>query len=312
TPSQPINGTPVYQPPAIASERSGPSTIPTKASDSAVEVNVSALLSHKLDDKELTVVSEKPLASGAYGEVWLGSYWDQSVAIKRIRNKEPAYVAEFIEEIKLLARMESPYIVQFIGVRWSEPIDIECVVEYMDMGDLRNYLSNHPPESFSWERKLTSILSIARGLVYLHMSSPPIIHRDLKSRNGTKLSDFGSSREMDDETLTAGVGTYQWMAPEIILGGKYSLAADMYSFGIVLAEFSTHVVPYSDMINPSTNRPWNQQYIITKVTTGQLTPNFDSTHTPEWVREMALKCLQLDPEARPTSLQLLTMLTKLM
>ncbi|OQR89799.1 protein kinase [Achlya hypogyna] len=288
-------------------------------SDSDVLLDVSALRNHKLELSDLVVLAEKPLASGAFGEVWLGSYGGDKVAVKRLKNQSPESVFQFIEEIKLLARMESDFIVQFVGASWRRPIDMECVVEYMDLGDLRNYLSKNSAEMFDWDQKCKSILSIVRGLVYLHTFSPPIIHRDLKSRNvlldskkGTKLTDFGSSREIDDETLTNGVGTYQWMAPEIVLGTKYTIAADIYSFGILLAEFSTHVVPYSDMINPSTNRPWNQQYIITKVTTGQLTPNFDSTHTPEWVREMALKCLQLDPEARPTSLQLVSTLQKLM
>ena len=105
-----------------------------------------------------------------------------------------------------------------------------------------------------------SISSIVHGLLYLHTFETPIIHRDLKSRNvlldskkvaswkgseasfddtsqGTKLTDFGESREVDENTLTCGIGTYQWMAPEVISGSEYTVAADVYSLGIVYPYF---------------------------------------------------------------------------
>uniref|UniRef100_H3G7N6 Protein kinase domain-containing protein n=1 Tax=Phytophthora ramorum TaxID=164328 RepID=H3G7N6_PHYRM len=66
-----------------------------------------------------------------------------------------------------------------------------------------------------------------------------VIHRDLKSKNillnehlEAKLSDFGVSRERITGTMTAGVGTSLWMAPEVMMGGKYDAKADMFSFGV--------------------------------------------------------------------------------
>jgi serine/threonine protein kinase len=34
-------------------------------------------------------------------------------------------------------------------------------------------------------------------------------------------------------TLTKGIGTYLWMAPEVVNQQDYSFAADVYSFGMV-------------------------------------------------------------------------------
>ncbi|OQS03600.1 kinase [Thraustotheca clavata] len=207
-------------------------------SDSEVVLDVSPLRQHKLELTELILASQTPLATGAKGKVALGYYAGEKVAIKGVLKRTPKNVAEFIDEIKILAQIDCPYIVQFIGASWRRPIDLECVVEYMDLGDLRGYLSKNTPESFTWAEKYKSIVSIVRGLIYLHTLDPPIIHRDLKSRNvlldskkGTKLTDFGESREINASTLTAGVGTYQWMAPEILSGTKYDATVDIYSFG---------------------------------------------------------------------------------
>jgi len=186
------------------------------------------------------------------------------------------------------------------------------------MGDLRDHLSTHSSDEYPWSDKIQSIQSIVFGLAYLHSFDPPIIHRDLKSRNvlldsekGTKLTDFGVSREVDDSTLTNGVGTFQWMAPEIMRGNAYTVAADVYSFGVLLSEFSTHQVPYSTLTNPSTNKPYQPQYLINQVAKGEISPVFETTNTPLWVIEMGKQCLSLDPNDRPNCEELSSILRHL-
>ena len=70
-----------------------------------------------------------------------------------------------------------------------------------------------------------------------------ILHRDIKPSNilvseqgDFKLGDFGVSRTLENENTygTKGIGTYDYMAPEIYNGGKYGKEADLYSLGIVL------------------------------------------------------------------------------
>ncbi|OQR81967.1 kinase [Thraustotheca clavata] len=285
------------------------------SADSEVFLDVSKLRQHRLELADLQVVSTKPLASGAYGEVWLGLYGAEQVAIKRVKDRRPASVQKFIDEIMLMSQMESDYVVAFVGASWRRPIEMECVVEYMDLGDLRNYLANTPPAKYSWIDKYASILSIVRGLIYLHTFNPPIIHRDLKSRNvlldskkGTKLTDFGASREVSDANMTNGIGTYQWMAPEVIGGTEYSIAADIYSFGIILSEFCTHQIPYSDMRHPKTGRVLNQQFVLSEVRDGKIHPTFEGLNVPSWVAEVGLQCLLLNPADRPTALQLSSIL----
>ncbi|KDO32250.1 TKL protein kinase [Saprolegnia parasitica CBS 223.65] len=282
-----------------------------------INLDIQALLHHRLVLEDLRVTSKKPLASGAYGEVWLGVYGGRQVAIKRLKQKDPRSVQKFIDEIVLMSQLDSDYVIHFVGASWTRPIEIECVVEYMDLGDLRSYLMTARPGVFTWSQKYDVLMRVIHGLVYLHTFKVPIIHRDLKSRNilldtikGTKLTDFGASRAADD-TMTNGIGTYQWMAPEIVAGTSYTAAADIYSFGVVLSELCTHKVPYADLRHPKTGNALQQHYILREVCEGRLHPTLDGVGVPTWVPQVATQCLQLNANDRPSALQLSAMLSKL-
>ncbi|POM70358.1 TKL/DRK protein kinase, partial [Phytophthora palmivora] len=158
--------------------------------------------------------------------------------------KSVSHVNNFLTEIKLMASLDHPCIVQ--------------LVEFMDGGDLRalltSYDKKHNPVGFD-DSKVKIALHVAHALTYLHSLNPVVIHRDLKSRNilltvdlDAKLTDFGVSRERVDHTMTAGVGTSLWMAPEVLMGERYDDKADVFSFGVVLSELDLQVLPYSHAI----------------------------------------------------------------
>lgn len=76
---------------------------------------------------------------------------------------------------------------------------------------------------------------------YLHGLNPPVLHRDLTSKNilldgkTAKVADFGLSKEKDlAATMTASVGALPWAAPEVFKGGQFTEAADVYSFGMTM------------------------------------------------------------------------------
>ncbi|KAF0699528.1 Aste57867_9903 [Aphanomyces stellatus] len=211
----------------------------------------------RLDCKDLSL--SKVLGSGGFANVWLGIYHDQVVAVKKLHGAKVTLgqMQSFVNEIQILCTFDLPYIVKLIGAVWTRPSDLQCVMEMMDGGDLKGYLDRYKAQDFAWAEKIVHIYSIVVELVYLHPLN--IIHRDLQSRNvlmdskkGTKLTDFGISKEDMQATMTAGVGTYRWMAPEVIQNEHYTVAADIYSFGskfvvvslgCVLSEFSTHHTP---------------------------------------------------------------------
>ena len=64
------------------------------------------------------------------------------------------------------------------------------------------------------------------------------------------IADFGLARPVPDpeseSVLTGETGTYVYMAPEVIRHEKYTGAADVYSFGVLLNELASGFVPYSN------------------------------------------------------------------
>jgi len=75
-----------------------------------------------------------------------------------------------------------------------------------------------------------------------------VAHLDLKSSNvliagdGTaKISDVGLAALISRSYLSqmAPAGTWAWVAPEVILGGRVTIKADIFSFGVVLWEIIT-------------------------------------------------------------------------
>ncbi|RLN32404.1 hypothetical protein BBI17_009577, partial [Phytophthora kernoviae] len=187
-------------------------------------------------------------------------------------------VNDFLAEAKLTASMDHPHIVHFVGVAWDSLSDLCVALEFMDGGNLRSLLDKYKSSNRAVgldRQKITIALHVCHALTYLHSLDPPVLHRDLKSRNvllnksmEAKLTDFGILREHNDRTLTAGVGTSLWMAPEVMLGEKYDAKADMFSFGVVLSELDVHALPYAH------DKQIADAILLRKVTTGEIRVEF--------------------------------------
>merc|ERR1719188_1393320 len=110
---------------------------------------------------------------------------------------------------------------------------------------------------------------------YLHAQTPCILHRDLKTGNVlltksissssmepmAKVADFGLSRllgnvgQMGAAMMTRAVGTWRWMAPEVISSNHYDEKIDSFSFGMLMYEVLTRQVPYADTVPPTNTDP---------------------------------------------------------
>ncbi len=116
--------------------------------------------------------------------------------------------------------------------------------EFCENFNLMNYYRNRYDHKvhIDWVTRRNMMLGIARSFNYLHLNTPPLIHRDLKSlnifidRDQAKLGDFGSLRHQLSQFASHNIGTIHWMAPEVASGNQYNEKCDVFSFGIILFE----------------------------------------------------------------------------
>lgn len=248
----------------------------------------------ELDPSEL-IFAEK-IASGAFGDLFRGSYCGQEVAIKILRGvqDDSLQFQEFLQEVAIMRKVRHKNVVQFIGACTKKP-NLFIVFEYMPGGSVYDFV-RRVGSPLPVVTILRTALEVARGMDYLHKRK--IVHRDLKAANlllddtgVVKIADFGVARVLDGAgVMTAETGTYRWMAPEVIEHAPYGAKADVFSFGIVLWELLTGKVPYSELT------PLQAAVgVVQKGLRPPLPPN-----CPPPLADMIRLCWQKSPDVRPT------------
>ncbi|EQC27538.1 hypothetical protein SDRG_14596 [Saprolegnia diclina VS20] len=83
----------------------------------------------RLDERALFKVQS--IAQGAYGEVYRGEYKGQEVAIKCMLQGKSSRddILNLMEEIKLTAKLDCPYVVKTIGASWRVPSELQMVLD---------------------------------------------------------------------------------------------------------------------------------------------------------------------------------------
>lgn len=201
------------------------------------------------------VAVKKRLSVGGFAEVFLAQYHGTAVAIKRFFADQDEYAKEqFQTEVALLARLRHPNLILFMGYTVHPYLSI--MSEYMGRGSLFDVLRRQKGKPLDIDKQRVVALSVARGMAYLHSRSSPILHMDLKSPNilvderwRVKITDFGLSRVRKRTYITSagGEGTPEWMAPEVLRNEPFDEKADVYSYGVVLWETCTGLLPWEDL-----------------------------------------------------------------
>lgn len=148
------------------------------------------------------ISSYPSIGEGTFGKVYLAQRCDtgDQLVVKQIRIDEakPEMVEQFLEEVRVLSRLEHPNIVRYLGAtRKQEHLNI--YLEYMAGGSLASMLKRYGPFPEPLIRRYTK--QILEGLEYLHYRE--IIHRDLKGANilvtkdgVCKIADFGTAKQI--------------------------------------------------------------------------------------------------------------------
>lgn len=223
---------------------------------------------------------------------------EKDVALKVLTEAGEKIAVKFDEhktalwEGDLLQTLRHPNIVGYVDSGTGSTYWIAMEYIRSHLGDYIGRCENEEEEN-----ELLDILAqILSAISYLH--SRGLVHRDiclgnilLDPDNTAKLIDFGMTVPQGCKLVRGRVGTPSYMAPEMIKTSRYTAAADMYSFGIVMYELVTGEKPFRGQMR--------EQRMTRSLNVNPLPPSrLDRYCSPE-VEKLMMKCISKDPEERP-------------
>jgi len=204
------------------------------------------------------------LATGGMAEIYLARLageagFEKTVVVKRLLPElvaSPAFVAMFLDEGKLVARLDHPNICEVYELG-REGAEYYLAMPFLD-GIASHELIARPrePDRIAQLRVAAGVVVQAcAGLHHAHelrdADGAPVglVHRDVSPSNlfvtsagVVKVLDFGIAKVRGAAETEAGTvkGKSQYMAPEQVLGDPLDRRADVFALGIVLYELCTH------------------------------------------------------------------------
>ncbi|RAL45688.1 hypothetical protein DM860_009552 [Cuscuta australis] len=216
---------------------------------------------HSLSFTESNIIQnleeKNVVGSGGSGKVYVVPLRGEEVAVKRIwssHKMDENLEKEFAAEVEILGTIRHSNIVRLLCCISSEESKL-LVYEYMENRSLDLWLhpkkKRSPGQVLDWPTRLRIAVGAARGLSHMHHdSSPPVVHRDVKSSNvlldsefNAKIADFGLARILAGQggsnTVSAVAGSFGYIAPEYAHTRRVNEKVDVYSFGVILLELAT-------------------------------------------------------------------------
>jgi serine/threonine protein kinase/Tol biopolymer transport system component len=265
-----------------------------------------------------------PLGAGGMGEVYRAhdTRLGRDVAIKVLPahlSSNPDLKQRLEREAKAISSLNHPHICTLHDVGSQNGVDF-LVMEHLEGETLADRLHRG---ALPLDEALQIAIEIADALDKAHVRG--IVHRDLKpanimlTKNGPKLMDFGlakpalgvsaasgvspltpSTPTMSMASLSASaspltqkgtvVGTFQYMAPEVLQGTEADGRSDIFSFGCLLYEMVTGRRAFEG----------KSQFSVLGAILDKDPERISAVRpsSPSWLDETVRRCLAKDPEQR--------------
>ncbi|GBB87149.1 hypothetical protein RclHR1_01360020 [Rhizophagus clarus] len=233
--------------------------------------------------------------------------WDddngKEVAIKKLQNATNVSL-ELLNEINNNLKLNYEFCNKIYGVT-RDPQDkgYAIVTEFQNDGNLRDLIKkNH--HILNWRLIFRILYNISDGLSAIHRKN--YLHKDFHSGNilnkifsseivRSVVSDFGlccpAGQSSEDKKLH---GVLPFMAPEVLRGGEFTKAADVYGFGMLMLEIISGKVPFAD-------RDYDLVLAL-DICKGERPPIPE--YTPKPYADLMKRCWDPIPSNRPTAREL--------
>uniref|UniRef100_A0A8C9YC17 Protein kinase C n=1 Tax=Sander lucioperca TaxID=283035 RepID=A0A8C9YC17_SANLU len=260
----------------------GVSPVPAAATVPQVRLSMNHLVFHKV------------LGKGSFGKVLLaelkgqGQYFAVKVLKKDVVLMEDDVECTMVEKRVLALAWENPFLTHLYSTFQSRE-HLFFVMEYLNGGDLMFHIQDKG--RFDLNRATFYAAEIIIGLQFLH--SKGVVYRDLKLDNvmldkdgHIKIADFGMCKErmFGDARATTFCGTPDYIAPEILLGQKYTFSVDWWSFGVLV---------YEMLIGQSPFQGDDEDELFESI-------RHDTPHYPRWITKEAKNLIELLFERDPS------------
>lgn len=255
-------------------------------------------------------VMKRFLSSGGDADVYQVYKEDQEkkyYALKCIRNRKEesdfrsmdinsTTLGSQLKEIMIQSKLSHKNCLEILDSFIVKDTNQLCIVMPLADTDLGSFASNHLIEDAQKNEDtfLEIIIGILSGLSFIHQNK--MIHMDLKPQNillcnedgkkVPKIADFGLTNDINSK-INSKIGTNGYIAPEVLKDLKYSEKSDIYATGLII---------YYLLVCRNGKEAFISQKNLSEI------QGYDSSQ--KYINLLE-KCLNDDPEERPTAQKLL-------
>ncbi|RIA89656.1 kinase-like domain-containing protein [Glomus cerebriforme] len=230
---------------------------------------------------------------------------DKKVALKCLHNSQNM-INEFLNEIRAYSMNKyGSNIIKIYGISQDpETKNYIIILQCAEGGNFNDWIYKCYKD-FDWHSKLRTLFNIINGLCEIHKKK--IVHCDfhpgnilieygyVNKYNDAYISDMGLCGEIGNTDESKIYGIMSYVAPEVLRGGPYTQAADIYSFGMIMYFAATGKQPFSDCAH--------DEFLALNICKGAR-PEINEQEAPKCYIDLMKKCWDSNPNNRPNVIEI--------